>query len=178
MDEAVDRITEQWALEMPDLSTEAMAIFGRIYRIAATAGEIMQRVYARHGLTRADFDVVGTLRRSGPPFQLSPGALSATLMLTTSGTTGRLNRLENAGLITRTPGVGDGRSILVGLTSRGREVIDEAVKAGVVVQEQLIAAIPDARRTVLTELLSDVLAGCTDQDNPRVVTRPRVVTYE
>ncbi len=162
MQDSVDRIVDQWASEQPDLPAEAMAIFGRIYRIAAVAGEIMERVYARYGITRADFDVLAALRRSGPPFRLPPGALSATLMLTTAGMTGRLNRLQGAGLITRSPAATDGRSVLVTLTTQGHTVIDHAVRAGVSVQQQLLTGIADNHRHELTALLRDLLDSCVE----------------
>ncbi|NTW41930.1 MAG: MarR family transcriptional regulator, partial [Cellulomonadaceae bacterium] len=101
--DGVDRIREQWAVERPELETEPMGIFGRVWRIARLAGEVMEDAYALHGITRADFDVLATLRRAGEPFTLSPSALTASLMLTSGGTTGRLDRLERAGLVRRAP---------------------------------------------------------------------------
>src|SRR3712207_3544760 len=86
--DGVDRILEQWARERPELDTQAMGVFGRVSRIAAIVNDAMERTYAQHGISRADFDVLATLRRSGEPFQLSPGALSSALMLTTGGMTG------------------------------------------------------------------------------------------
>ena len=97
----VDRIVEQWARERPDLLTDAMAVFGRIYRLARIVGDQQEVVYSAFGINRGEFDVLATLRRSGAPFQLSPKALSASLMLTSGGMTGRLDRLERRGLITR-----------------------------------------------------------------------------
>ena len=36
----VDRLRAQWKAELPELETEAMAILGRIYRIATHAGRL------------------------------------------------------------------------------------------------------------------------------------------
>ncbi|HEV7963795.1 MAG TPA: hypothetical protein VGP57_14765 [Actinoplanes sp.] len=38
--------------------------------------------------------MLATLRRAGKPYRLSPGALAASMMLSTGGTTARLDRLE------------------------------------------------------------------------------------
>ena len=38
--DAVDAIIGQWAQVRPDLRTDAMAVFGRIYRIARSVGEL------------------------------------------------------------------------------------------------------------------------------------------
>ena len=97
----VDAIIGQWAVELPDLDTAAMATWGRIYRLAAAMGAAMEELYQQHGISRGDFDVLATLRRSGPPYRLTPTRLAAASMLTTGGMTGRLRRLEAAGLIDR-----------------------------------------------------------------------------
>src|SRR4030095_15414161 len=119
----VDRIVAQWAQERPDLGTEAMAVFGRIYRIARNVGDRQEHVYAQFGINRGEFDVLATLRRSGEPYQLSPKALCAHMMLTSGGMTGRLDRLQRAGLVSRTPDPDDRRALVITLTDRGREVV-------------------------------------------------------
>src|SRR5690349_528586 len=117
--DGVDRILAQWATERPDLDTTAMGVFGRLQRIARIAGESQERAYAAYGIGRPEFDVLATLRRSGRPYQLSPGALAASMMLSTGGTTARLDRLEKAGLVARSPDPSDRRGILVRLTDKG-----------------------------------------------------------
>jgi len=107
------------------------------------------------------YDVLATLRRSGEPFQLTPGALGGSLMLSTGGMTGRLDRLEQAGLVTRCPGPGDRRSRLVTLTDRGRQLIDQALDAGVETQGRLLADLPPGRRQQLNGLLRDLLTVVT-----------------
>ncbi len=99
----VDAIVAQWAEVRPDLDTTAMEVFGRVNRLSRAIGERMDRAYARFGISRGEFDVLATLRRSGEPYALSPRQLSATLMLTTGGMTGRLDKLERAGLLRRSP---------------------------------------------------------------------------
>ena len=161
MADGVDRILEQWAQERPDLDTEAMGVFGRIYRIARASGDAVERTYARFGISRADFDVLATLRRSGPPFTLSPSALTASLMLTSGGVTGRLDRLDRLGLATRSPDPSDRRGLLVTLTPAGRKVIDQAVAAGLQTQRQMLDGLPASKRRQLDALLRQLLASVT-----------------
>ena len=54
---------------------------------------------ARYNSTRGMFDVLTTLRRSGPPHELAPKQLSYSLLLSGAGITNRLDRLENLKLI-------------------------------------------------------------------------------
>jgi DNA-binding MarR family transcriptional regulator len=155
----VDRIVGQWAQERPELQTDAMAVFGRIYRLARIVGDQQERVYSVLGINRGEFDVLATLRRAGEPFQLSPKALSASLMLTTGGMTGRLDRLERAGLVTRSPDPVDRRGLVITLTLHGREIIDEAVVAGLDAQREVLERLPETSRRRLSALLRDLLAA-------------------
>jgi DNA-binding MarR family transcriptional regulator len=157
--DGVDRILEQWARERPDLVTEAMGVFGRIYRAARLGEAATERAYAPFGIGRPEFDVLATLRRAGPPFLLSPSLLAASMMLSSGGTTARLDRLERAGLVERSPDPNDRRGILVRLTDRGRAVVDDAVAAGLSEQQELLDHLSPAKRAELTSLLRDLLNG-------------------
>jgi len=155
--DGVDRITEQWRHERPDLDTTAMGVFGRIFRLARIAGDEVERAYAEFGIGRAEFDVLATLRRAGEPYELSPGALASSMMLSTGGTTARLDRLEKAGLIRRRPSPTDRRGVLVALTPQGHEIVDGAVGAGLARQQGLLSHLsPDAQRQ-LADLLREAM---------------------
>lgn len=156
--DGVDRIVEQWGSERPDLDTAAMAVFGRIYRLARVSGDAVEKAYARYGIGRPEFDVLATLRRSGPPYRLSPSALAGSMMLSSGGTTARLDRLERAGLVERIPSPTDRRSVLVRLTDAGREIVDGAVGAGLAEQQRLLAHLPPERVRELSALLREALA--------------------
>ncbi|MFE9773108.1 MarR family winged helix-turn-helix transcriptional regulator [Streptomyces sp. NPDC005931] len=153
----VDAIIEQWAVVRPDLDTTAMEVFGRVYRLSRAMGDRMEKAYAGYGISRGEFDVLATLRRSGEPYTLSPRRLSATLMLTTGGMTGRLDKLERAGLLRRSPDPHDRRGLQVTLTDRGLDLIDEAVGAGLAVQAEALSALSEERAGQLADLLRDLL---------------------
>lgn len=155
--DGVDRIVEQWAGERPDLDTTAMAVFGRIFRIARLSGDATEQVYRRFDISRPEFDVLATLRRSGAPYELSPGALASSMMLSSGGTTARLDRLERAGLVTRTPDPDDRRGVLVGLTERGLALVDAAVDAGLARQHELLAHLTPAKQAQVSRLLREIL---------------------
>ena len=80
---------------------------------------------AAHGLSRASFDVMATLRRSGKPYRLSPGDLLAATMVTSGTMTNRIDRLTTRGLVERRTDPNDGRSIRVRMTDEGRVRVDE-----------------------------------------------------
>ncbi|MFC9287171.1 MarR family winged helix-turn-helix transcriptional regulator [Streptomyces sp. NPDC057052] len=154
----VDAIVEQWAAERPDLDTTAMEVFGRVSRLARAMGDRMEKAYAGLGISRGEFDVLATLRRSGEPYTLSPRQLSATLMLTTGGMTGRLDKLEGAELLRRSPDPHDRRGLRVTLTEQGLALVEEAVGAGLAVQtEALTAALDAGQAGQLADLLRELL---------------------
>lgn len=155
--DAVDQITAQWRHERPDLDAAPMGIIGRISRIAALAERELDLVFAEHGLTAADFDVLATLRRSGTPFRLAPGELSRTTMVTTGGMTKRLDRLEQRGLVRREPDPSDRRGKLIALTRKGRDLVDHAVEAHLENEERLLTVLPAAKRRELAGLLRELL---------------------
>jgi DNA-binding MarR family transcriptional regulator len=157
--DAVDAITGQWNTERPELDTLPMAVFGRIYRIARLMSERMEKEYQRYGIGTGEFDVLATLRRAGDPYTLSPRQLSATLMLTTGGMTGRLDKLERAGLLERAPDPDDRRGLRVSLTQRGLAAINESVGAGLLVQKSVLDALGEQDTERIADLLRQLLAS-------------------
>lgn len=157
--DAVDAIVGQWNRERPDLDTLPMAVFGRIYRLSRVMGDRMEKEYQRYGIGRGEFDVLATLRRSGAPYMLSPRQLSGTLMLTTGGMTGRLDKLEKAGLLVRTPDPEDRRGLRVTLTEKGLGVIDQAVGSGLVLQRAAVDGLTPEEAEQLAGLLRRLTAA-------------------
>ena len=158
----VDAIIDQWAAERPDLRTGPMAVFGRINRISGGMGRRMEAAFARYGISRGEFDVLATLRRAGEPYTLSPRELTATLMLTTGGMTGRLDKLEKAGLVRRNPDPSDRRGLRISLTIPGLRLIDEAVGTGLAIQTAALATLEPADAAELDRLLRLLLPACED----------------
>lgn len=122
----VDGIMDQWQAERPDLDAACMGVVGRILRLA---GHLERRANERlkeFDIAIWGFDVLGTLRRRGRPYSMTPTELMKAAMLSSGAMTNRIDRLEAAGLIERLPDERDRRSLQVRLTARGREVIDAA----------------------------------------------------
>ena len=101
--DGVDVILEQWRRERPELDPSPIGVVGRISRLARELEQRLEAVYREHGLEPGWHDVLATLRRNGPPYRLRPTDFTGALMLTSSGTTKRLDRLEQAGLVARGP---------------------------------------------------------------------------
>lgn len=153
----VDFILEQWARERPDLDASPMGVIGRTTRAARSLDRGLQEGFRPFDIAGWAFDVLATLRRSGPPFRLTPTKLSDTLMLSSGAMTNRLDHLECAGLIERLPDPTDRRGVLVALTAKGRALIDEAIAAHVANEHRLLAALSPEEQRTLAALLRKLL---------------------
>ena len=58
----------------PDLDISPQGVIGRLHRVAARLTDELVPVYAAHGLTEGEFDVLAALRRAGAPFERAPSA--------------------------------------------------------------------------------------------------------
>lgn len=105
----------------------------------------------------ASFDVLATLRRSGPPYQLTPTQLTRAAMVTTGVVSQRLDRLQSRGLVTRTPSASDGRGVQVTLTAAGREAVDRALPDHPATEQRLLATLAPDQRTALPRSLQQLI---------------------
>ncbi len=160
--DVVDVITAQWQRERPDLELEAMAVLGRLGRLMVIGTARIESVFAAHGLQRGEFDVLAALRRSGAPFELNPSVLADTLMLSRAGMTGRIDRLEAAGLVRRIADREDRRAVRVALTEEGRELIDTVVVAHTENETAMLSVLDPADRAALDRISRKLLTGWAD----------------
>lgn len=161
----VDRILDQWHRERPDLDVAPMGTFGRLKRLATHLNLRIDRVFEAQGLNAASFDVLATLRRSGPPYALSPSSLINWTMVTSGTMTNRIDRLEKAGLVSRAPDPSDGRGSVVTLTDKGFALIDTLVAEHVANQHRLMEGLNKEEGAELNRLLTKWLA-CFEADAP------------
>src|SRR3954466_6187779 len=152
MRDGVDRILEEWQRERPDLDASPIGVIGRVSRLARELEARLEPVYRDHGLEPGWHDVLATLRRSGPPYRLRPTDLTNASMLTSSGTTKRLDRLEQAGLIERSPDPEDRRGTLITLTHAGRELIDTLTAAHLANERRILGGLSAEDQRTLADL--------------------------
>lgn len=162
----VDRIVEQWAEQRPELDTSGLRVAARAIRLQRYLDQAVSDAVRPFGLQVGELNVLATLRRSGPPFQLTPTQLYRGLLLSSGAMTNRLDRLEANHLITRTVDPDDRRRVQVALTVRGREIIDQAMDAHVSRLDEVLAGIEDQQRTELEDLLRTLLIRLEQDHDP------------
>ncbi|WP_241157672.1 MarR family transcriptional regulator [Schaalia sp. ZJ1691] len=162
----VDRIVAAWTQERPDLDVAPMRILSRITRIARHLDLKRREAFATHNLEPWEFDVLSSLRRSGPPYSLTPGALMTELLVSSGTMTNRIDRLEQRSLVSRTPSPVDRRAVLVALTDDGKMLVDQALQALLEVEREILASVPDSDMTAFASLLRSVLVPLESTATP------------
>jgi len=145
----VDDIVAAWHAERPDLDVEPLQVLSRISRLARHLDRARRIAFASHGLEPWEFDMLSALRRQGPPYQLTPGALLRATLVTSGTMTNRIDRLAEAGLVRRLPDPQDRRGVLVTLTALADLVRSE---------NDLLNGLGATDRRTLADLLRVLLA--------------------
>lgn len=130
-----------------------MGIIGRLHRLARVLEEELAVVMRAHGLNAGEFDVLATLRRAGAPYELSPGELAASMMVTTGATSKRIDRCAEKGWLVRRVSDEDGRGRQIALTDHGLAHVDRVVEAHLANEGRLVGLLADDDRAELARLL-------------------------
>jgi DNA-binding MarR family transcriptional regulator len=155
----VDEVVHQWRTERPDLDAMPLAVVGRILRLAGHLEQRANEVLTPFDLAIWAFDVLGTLRRSGPPYAMTPSQLTRSAMLTSGAMTNRIDRLEEKGLVERRRSSEDRRSLQVRLTAKGLKLVEEAVPVRLQEAKQALRGISAQDQKVLANLLRKMILG-------------------
>jgi DNA-binding MarR family transcriptional regulator len=84
------------------------------------------------------------------------------MMLTSGAMTNRIDRLEEAGLVSRRADPQDRRGTLVRLTAKGKPLIDAATTQHVANEERLLAGLSAREQLQLADLLRKLLLSLGD----------------
>jgi DNA-binding MarR family transcriptional regulator len=149
----VDRLVDAWKRERPELDVSPMEVLSRVTRLARHLDIARREAFAGQALETWEFDVLSALRRSGPPYQLSPGRLLRETLVTSGTMTNRVDRMESRGLVERLPDPADRRGVLVRLTEAGRTSVDAALDQLLARERVLLDGLSPADSVQLAALL-------------------------
>lgn len=139
----IDHILGQWQQELPQVDISPLAVTGRVLRMARLLEKHRETLLANYGLSVWSFDVLATLRRQGPPYQLKPTDLYGLLMLSSGAMTNRIDRMEQDGLVERLRDAEDRRSVIVQLTPKGIELAETVMPVLFAKEHELLAPFTD-----------------------------------
>ncbi|HSJ29731.1 MAG TPA: MarR family transcriptional regulator [Acidimicrobiia bacterium] len=161
-EDVVDRIAAQWRAVRSDIDVTPMLAIGRISRLSRLIDRRLAENFARHGIENWMYDVLATLRRSGPPYELAAGDLVGQTMVTTGAMTNRIDRLEERGLVERRDAPDDRRKVVVRLTRAGLDLVDDVVASHLATEGEIMAALSPRQQEELVRSLRRLLLGLGD----------------
>lgn len=150
----VDLIIDQWSREIPDLDVSSIGVLGRLHRCDLRYQALVSEILAEFNLTTASFDVLASLRRSGPDYRRTAGQLAEIGLVSSGGITQRIDRLVDAGLVERSKEPHDRRIVYIQLTAEGKDLIDTVLQRHFDEQNTLLAGLNRAEQRQLAQLLS------------------------
>ena len=126
-----------------------------------------QELLAAEGLSMSWFDVLEQLRRAdGQCLRMQD--LGSRLAMSASGLSRRISRMEQAGLVERQPAPGDGRGVLVALTSLGNRRYRRALPIHLRgIERYFLDHIRDAEASNLSQFLDRLLADEDEDERPK-----------
>jgi DNA-binding MarR family transcriptional regulator len=154
----VDDIVSRWQTVRPDLDVRPLQVLSRVSRLARHLDRARRAAFAAHGLETWEFDVLSALRRQGEPYQLSPGSLLRATLVTSGTMTNRIDRMSQAGLVSRHKDPQDKRGVLVQLTRAGLRTVDAAMADLLERERALLTALDAGQQGELAGLLRTLVA--------------------
>ena len=142
-----------WLQDIPNLDFEVEGIVDRMNGLTRRFKRSLNDTLAEHDLSYEEWDVLGALRRAGPPFRRSAGELAKLSELSSGAMTNRLDRLEKAGLVKRLADPNDRRGVLVELTKGGSKKWLDSTGAEAAREALIAAALNDREKEQLNALL-------------------------
>ncbi len=153
----VDRVVAAWNKERPDLDITPSAVVIRIALLAHAFQIELKRFFEENGLSRADFEVLAALRRSGAPYALPQHEIMHVSRRSSGTVSFRIDRLEAQGFVRRTPDEGDARSVIVHLAEEGRRLVDRLAPAHLANEARLLSPLTKREQVDLANLLSKLV---------------------
>jgi DNA-binding MarR family transcriptional regulator len=154
-DDTVSAVVRQWRAVHPALDTGPMEVIGRINRCAVLLQQAEDAPLRRAGLSRAEFDLLGALRRTG--HELTPGELARETFSSGAAVTKRLKQLTERGLVERRADARDRRVAHVGLTEAGRDLVDGILPEQLAYERAVLAVLDHQGQGELAGLLGELL---------------------
>ncbi|MFD0337581.1 MarR family winged helix-turn-helix transcriptional regulator [Streptomyces sp. NPDC127117] len=154
-DDIVASVVRQWQAVNPELDTGPMELIGRINRCAALLQQAEDAPLRAAGLTRAEFDLLGAVRRTDR--ELTPGELARETFSSGAAVTKRLRVLQERGLVDRRSDERDRRVNHIRLTEEGRALVDMLLPRQLAYERAVLSGLDEQSRTRLSAQLSELL---------------------
>lgn len=150
-DRHVARWRDHWIDVHFDDEVEAAVV--RIGRLGRYLKKTLEVAVAEVGLHEFEYQTLHSLMIRETPGTASPTDLADDLGVSGAGMTGRLDGLEKAGWVQRTPSPDDRRRVVVEITRSGADIWRKAMALRGKQEEELVGVLSDRERAQLNRLL-------------------------
>lgn len=160
--DSVDLHVARWAALWDGNPSFDPEVEGAITRMQALLKEKNRRdadAFRGEDFTREDYDTLHVLMVQPYPTEATPTQLAEAARVTKASMTGRLDRLERAGLVVRETDRTNRRRVLVRPTPAGRAAWDKYVHQGMRREQAILAALSQTELVSLNVLLRTALRG-------------------
>lgn len=148
------------ASRIKDLDGPALAASLDVLQTASAIRQLLHERFHRNRMSEGRFTVLALLL-SAPDWSMTPSELASASGVTRATMTGLLDGLEQTRLVERRASREDRRKITVHLTREGRERTLELAPDYFAVLCAVGGALPETRRTTLTDLLAHLRESAT-----------------
>lgn len=139
------------------MSKRRLRLWLRLLRLTRlTEAELREFLRVEHRSTLPRFDVMAALHRADGALTMSE--LSQLLLVSNGNTTAVVDRLEQDGLVARTPSTSDRRIVRVSLTTRGRRRFEQLAVDHEARVDSLFAGASSADLDALEDILHRITA--------------------
>jgi DNA-binding MarR family transcriptional regulator len=156
VDHHVARWAEYWK-DNPNFDAHVEGAVTRMEAILARLKRLNAAAFAGSDFTLEDYLTLHALMVQPFPTEATPAQLAEMLNLTRAGVTSRLDRLADAGLVTREGDAVDRRRVIVRPTPAGRAAWDRYVHEGMTREQHLLAPLNATELAQLNRLLRKVV---------------------
>jgi DNA-binding MarR family transcriptional regulator len=164
--DSVDDHVSRWSAYWNDNPGFAPEVEGAITRMQTIVGRL-KREYAAgftdSEFTLEDYSTLHVLMVQPYPTEATPAQLAEASRVTRAAMTSRLDRLEIAGLITRTVDPTDRRRVVVRPTAAGRAAWERYVHEGMARDQHLLRSLSSRELQQLNALLRKVVKSLDDE---------------
>jgi len=155
----IERTMDDWETAYGEVDRLPPEIVLRVLLLGRSLERRVEESLAPLGLHIWEFDVLAALRRQGAPYCLSSGELARQMVITCSGITHRVSRLAGRGLVSRSSGTSDRRTVYVTLTEAGVAAVATGIDARREDETELLAGLDTEQRRQLIHLLKALRAS-------------------
>jgi DNA-binding MarR family transcriptional regulator/DNA-binding XRE family transcriptional regulator len=155
--DVVDASSDSWRQAWPQVDPQVFMVLARLTRAGRHVEAATERTAALHGMNAGEIMVLGALRRKGSPYESTPTGLKQLLWLSLPGLKKRLDNLEALGMVTRVSNPQDRRGLVVRLTARGHDALNDLVAHPQASVYRALLEMPSAQLAALSKLLRGLL---------------------